>query len=128
MKIFKYWKVIFVAIIILYGSITSGDNLSKVNFVNIKHLDKVIHLLFYFTLSVTLLSALHKNSEIKHNEAIIITTIFSISYGLIMEVLQYYAAIHRSADIYDAIANTIGCLIGVFLFRKINKLKIARLL
>lgn len=42
--------------------------------------------------------------------------IFGTLYGLLTEVLQHYVFIGRYAGIYDFLANTLGCILGVVLF------------
>lgn len=120
----KYWKSIVIAIIILIGSLSSGDSISEINFLNIKHIDKLVHFLFYFSLSITLSSSFFKHSALNINRIFLITIFISLSYGLLMEILQYYVAIHRSAELYDFIANTIGCIFGVILFNTLKNRKI----
>ena len=128
MKVLKYWKPLLISIVIFYGSITSGDNLNKVEFLNIKNLDKVVHFIFYLSLSITTLSALYKNSRFRFLDQKLLTIIFVVSYGLIMEMLQYYIASNRSAEIIDAIANTLGCLSGIWLFTYLIKFRLIKYL
>lgn len=128
MKYIKFWKPVLIAFIILYGSLTSSDNLNKIGFLAITNIDKVIHFLFYFSLSITFISSLYKSTHLKLVDQYILTIIFSISYGLIMEVLQYYLTVNRTADILDAIANTLGCIIGVLLFNYLKKSLLIKLL
>ena len=128
MKVLKFWKTIIVALIILYGSLTSGDNLNKFSFFTIPNIDKLIHFLFYFSLALTFISALYKVTRLKKYDQYLITFVFSISYGLIMEVLQYYITVTRSADIYDALANTLGCIIGIILFKYLKSTQLIKYL
>ena len=120
MKVLKFWKTIIIAFIILYGSLTNSNNLSKIGFLSIPNIDKLIHFLFYFLLAFTFISSLYKVTKLKKYDQYIITFVLSISYGLIMEVLQYYITTTRSADIYDAFANTLGCILGIIIFKYIK--------
>ncbi len=115
-KIIKYWKPILIAIVICYGSLTSSSNLNKVNFLTFQNIDKLIHFLMYAALSLLFLIALRKNSRFKRKEQIIITLILVISYGLIMEVFQFYFTNDRSAELIDAFANILGSLFGLLIF------------
>ena len=45
--------------------------------------------------------------------------LFSVSFGTIMEVIQHFLP-WRSGSIYDFIANTLGVIIAIILFRIIN--------
>ena len=128
MKILKYWKPIIIAIIILYGSITSSNNLSKITFLKIEHIDKLIHFTLYFILSISFLTSLHRNTRIKILNQKVITLIVVISYGLLMEVFQYYFTNDRSAEILDIFANTFGCILGIITFPIVKQFNLIKYL
>ena len=127
-KFIKYWKPILIAIVICYGSLTSSSNLNKVNFLAFENIDKLIHFLMYAALSLLFFIALRKNSQFKRKEQIIITLILVISYGLIMEVFQFYFTNDRSAELIDAFANILGSLFGLLIFPIFYKLNLIKYL
>lgn len=50
--------------------------------------------------------------------------LFGFLYGVLIELIQYYFTINRTADYADVIANSIGCLFGLVLFKSVyNDLK-----
>lgn len=50
--------------------------------------------------------------------------LFGFLYGLLIEFIQYYLTVNRTADYADVIANSIGCLVGLVLFKSVyNDLK-----
>ena len=128
MKILNYWKPLIIAIVSLYGSITSSDDFNKITFLNIKHIDKLIHFSLYFILSISLLASLHRDTIIKTLNQKVITLIIVISYGLLMEVFQYYFTDNRSAEILDVFANTFGCIVGLAIFPIVKKLNLLKYL
>lgn len=128
MKLVKYWKTIIMAIIIFYGSMAPQSEFDKVPIFKIHNMDKIIHFSLYFILSLSFQMSLIRSGIIKRKEQIIITLVFVISYGLIMEVLQYYFTNDRCADIFDALANTLGCISGIIIFSIFSKYKIMRYL
>jgi VanZ family protein len=128
MKILKFWKPVMLALIILYGSVTAGSNLNKVNIFQINNIDKFIHLTFYFLLSVSFQSSLLRNTLINKKEQILITLVLVISYGLIMEVFQFYFTSDRSAELFDALANTLGCIFGILLYPLLRKSNLTKYL
>jgi len=128
MKLIKHWKTILIALFILYGSITSGENLNKLHLINIPYFDKFTHLIFYFLLSVFFHSSLQKSSIMNKTEQIIITFFLVISYGIIIEVLQYYFTSTRKADIFDVFANSFGCILGLLIFPLFKKLDLVKYL
>jgi len=115
MKITKYCKTVIIALIILYGSVTSSNNLNQVNFLQIQFMDKIIHFLMYFILCISFQSSILRIFRIQKIERVVITLIFVISYGFLMEVFQYYFTKDRSAEFLDALANAIGCFTGIIL-------------
>ena len=121
MRLLKHWKPILILLIILYGSITSGDNFNKVHFFNIPNFDKIFHYIFYLLLSITFYGSLYRNSSLNKKSQIIITFFLVVSYGILMEVLQYYFTSTRNAEIFDVLANTLGCISGIFIFFIVKK-------
>lgn len=128
MKIIKYWRPLFIAGIIFYGSLTSSNTLNKVTIFHIHNMDKIIHFLLYFTLSISLQSSLVRNSLLSNKYTVLITIIFVISYGLLMEVFQYYFTSDRSAELLDAVANFFGCIVGIFIFPLLQKMHLTKYL
>lgn len=128
MQILKYWKPAIIAVVILYASITPANNLSKVDLFNIQHIDKIIHLVLYFVLSVTLYASLQRNRYSKNSQNIVLTLFITILYGLLMESFQYLFTTDRSPEIFDALANTIGSVLGISVFPLLRKYKISKYL
>lgn len=109
---------VFWAIIILFLSLTPSHEMPETNIWEFLSFDKLAHLFFYTLLSLQLIIAFKKqnsNSILKHN-AILIGFILSLFYGIILETLQYYIYVGRTADLIDIIANLIGAFLGVSLF------------
>lgn len=117
MNVLKFWKPIIIASIIFYGSLTSGNNLNQFGLFSIPNIDKLIHFFFYFGLSLTFITSLYKVSKLSKTDLIFITLIYTISYGILMEVLQFYISLSRSAEILDALSNTLGSIAGILIFQ-----------
>jgi VanZ family protein len=128
MRILKYWKPILISLFILYASITTGEKFEKVHFINIPNFDKIVHFIFYLLLSISLYTSLNRNTLIKKSDQVIINLVLVISYGLIIEMLQYYLTSNRQAEIFDVIANTLGCISGILIFPVLNKIGLAKYL
>ena len=83
--------------------------------------DKTVHFLIHFVL--VLLWQLYwfrrNNNRLpwKYGGFVLVG---SLLYGIIIEILQAYLTISRTADLFDVIANLSGALLGVFLFQKIK--------
>ncbi|MBT8327430.1 MAG: VanZ family protein [Bacteroidia bacterium] len=75
-------------------------------------LDKLIHLILFFTFFVLWALAINQRVKITFNEKIILL-IISILYGIMIELIQSLTHHGRSYELGDVIANTIGSVIGV---------------
>lgn len=120
-NIINFWKPILISLFILYGSTSSGENLNKIFSLNFPYMDKVIHMLMYFILSITILASLIRTGKRKKYYHMLITFVWVISYGMLMEVLQFYLTQTRSAEFLDILANTTGCIFAFLLYTYIKK-------
>jgi VanZ family protein len=46
----------------------------------------------------------------------------AISYGLLIEILQAFVFTSRSAEFFDFLANTVGAITAIVVYRILNKL------
>ncbi|WP_233269855.1 VanZ family protein [Polaribacter sp. L3A8] len=84
--------------------------------VSFSNLDKLYHLSAYFTLSLCWLLSFYRKPTLKY-----VIVISCIIFGIIIEVLQATLTVYRTGDYKDAFANTIGILLGLFVFNQILK-------
>jgi VanZ family protein len=73
--------------------------------------DKVIHALVYFVLGVLFCLALRQTSSMPTRRIVALAAFLSLAYGLSDEFHQLFVP-GRSADLYDALADGIGGLLG----------------
>lgn len=85
----------------------------------IKSGDKYLHFIAYFGLSIIWYFALR--NKIPKKLFNIIVPLGLIFYGIILELLQGGLTSYRTGDIYDALANTVGVIAGLVLFKGIIK-------
>lgn len=128
MKILNYWKPVLVALVILYGSLTSSANISKVNFLHFNNADKFIHAVLYFTLALSFITALYKNTKLKKFDLYLLSFLLVKSYGILMEVFQYSLTKDRYPELLDLLANFTGIVIALILFAVLKNKKIIRYL
>ena len=87
-------------------------------------LDKLIHILIYLSLSLLWLSYINKATINLLGSPILIVVLLCFFYGIVIEVLQELFIPLRKADILDVLANMIGVLFGVILFKNVkNRIK-----
>ncbi len=113
------WALI---ILILCGAPSSGFPSSR--FFNIPHFDKIVHFGLYVVFALLLVS---ENNTLRNKGGITKRSIFialtiAILYGLLIEILQRYVFISRGADLLDFLANTLGAIFAIFIYKLVNKL------
>ncbi|WP_281542337.1 VanZ family protein [Maribacter aestuarii] len=111
--LFAGWLV-FVTFASLSTFETSGSSLTK-----IPHFDKFVHFIFYFIMVILGVLAVREylKTSIKFSKVMVCVLLFAVIYGIIIEVLQYTWTINRQGDILDALANTVGALLGMWVAR-----------
>ncbi|MFN8256453.1 MAG: VanZ family protein [Bacteroidales bacterium] len=118
----QHYKFIFSTIITLLITILS---LTKIQTPDekeffIPYADKFVHIIMYFVLSLTLLLEFSKS---KNPKILRVILIYTILYGILMEVLQAFIFTYRSGDFYDCIFNTAGTIVAVLIFKKLKTYK-----
>ncbi len=82
--------------------------------IDIPHIDKVVHLCFYFGAAVLgtffVRETMHGRTALA--ETLVYVVFGAIIYGIIIEVLQYHFTLDRQGDPIDALANSCGAIIG----------------
>ena len=109
----RFWWVVTgaYAIVVLVLSIipTSGD-------LGPEHIDKVAHVCMYLLfawLLVQVIRATHATESVY----LLWAWIYAFSYGLLMEVLQFFLP-WRGASAMDVVMNGLGAVLGVWLARR----------
>ncbi len=108
---------ILASIIIAVLSLTAVPKLNLG--LDIKSGDKYLHFIAYFGLSVIWYFAL--KDRIPKRVFKIIVPLGLIIYGIILEGLQSGLTTYRTGDLYDALANTAGVIVGLIFFNTIIK-------
>ncbi|MEI6822250.1 MAG: VanZ family protein [Bacteroidota bacterium] len=85
--------------------------------------DKIVHLFMFGTLVILLLNGFRKQTKypLLSRFYIGIPVAFGVFLGGITEILQGIMNIGRTASVYDFIANTIGCIMGVYIYKFLHK-------
>jgi len=96
----------------------SGFNNSERS-INIPHFAKVVHFVFYFVACILGVFFIRERTKgkMKLQKALLIMCIATIIFGIVIEVLQYAITVDRMADLFDALANSLGSLCGAVLMK-----------
>lgn len=117
---YAYTFSIVWALIILALCSMPGRFIPSTTWLELLSFDKWIHAGIFFVLVSLLGLAVEINNQSKTLFALYFS--LSVMYGGALEIMQATVFSERSADWYDMIANSFGCLIAFLLTKKINRL------
>lgn len=100
-------------VIITVLSLSSFEDIDTEG-INIPHLDKLVHFLFYFVAAIlgALLIREQTKGYLNLSRSVIFTTLIVIIYGIVIEVIQDTFTQSRSGELYDVLANSLGAFFG----------------
>nr|WP_294928207.1 VanZ family protein [uncultured Flavobacterium sp.] len=107
------WAIICSGII-TYFCLTDSSNIPAVSFPSI---DKIVHFCFHFGFTISWIVFFKKELKGKttdDSKAYLISFIFSVFFGITIEILQGVFTKTRAADVTDILGNAIGALAAVF--------------
>lgn len=120
-KIFFFLALFWTGIITVLCLIKSSD----VPKINIQNLDKVVHAFFHFVFTSLWFLFLRKQFRNTRILKLLITSLlFSLFFGISIEILQELCTTTRHADVFDVLANLFGAVmavIAIMMFSKYNK-------
>ncbi len=117
--VLSFWKPFLWVILVSLGSAMSGKSVSKIKFFHIPYFDKIVHFGMYFLLTFLLLQSFLKWTQEKNqlsHKFYILSLFISIFYGGILEILQGIFFVHRSCDVSDLLANSLGAFAATLAF------------
>lgn len=96
---------------------TPGRYIPTTNWLELLSFDKFVHASIFFVLvCLWLIYLIHSGNVSKSTTVLIVVS--AISYGGLLEVMQATVFSQRSGDWLDFIANSFGCLMGLWFFEK----------
>ena len=107
------------ALVVLLLSTMPGEKVSEIPFMQISNMDKVGHFMLYFVFTNLLLSDLSrfKGKAFSWKQTILYSMVLAMFHGGMMELLQEIRSLHRSTDIRDFLANSVGAFTAVLLYK-----------
>jgi VanZ family protein len=114
--IISFWKTTICIIVIVTLSLMSSKELPNVSIPNI---DKIVHVLMYFTFALALIHDFLHYSKIhlKYWQIILLSIVSVIALGGFFEILQRIPFIQRSSDFRDFLANAVGAIIAAAVYK-----------
>ena len=93
-------------------SILSLVRLTDVPKLNTGYDDKIAHFVLYAGLCLFWFMSFH---ALKSKSSLVLASLLSIGFGLIIEILQGIVSIHRTTEVFDLVANCLGVLTMAFI-------------
>jgi VanZ family protein len=88
--------------------------LNNVPLGEVSNLDKLVHVFFHFVLTILCFLFLQKyTNAINSLKPILISLLFSVFFGIGIEIAQELFTTTRHADVFDVLANLSGAILGV---------------
>jgi len=115
-SLLKHKYKLFAIIYTLAVAYISLIPLSNYNLPNFNMADKIVHVLLYFFLTFIWLRAYPLFLKIKWTYLSII-----IAWGILIEFLQAFVVTGRSGDFFDALANSLGSILGLYAFSLLSQ-------
>ncbi len=88
--------------------------LNNVPLGEVSNLDKLVHVFFHFVLTILCFLFVQKyTNAINSLKPILISLLFSVFFGIGIEIVQELFTTTRHADVFDVLANLSGAILGV---------------
>jgi VanZ family protein len=120
-QIKTYWPAVFGLVAATMLFCLPGEEFPEAGWLEDIQLDKIVHVGLFFTLVVLwcLPSGIRTNQQ-RINRVYLYITLAFFAYGIAIEFIQRDFVPHRSFDFFDIVADTIGCVTGFVVARKIS--------
>lgn len=105
------------ALVIFILCATPGRYIPSTTWLEMLSFDKWVHAGVFFTLVTLFAISVHAHQQKKQILYLLFT--LSVAYGGALEIMQAKVFSERSADWYDMIANSFGCVLALVLSTKI---------
>jgi len=127
---FRYtkWSMLW-ALIILVLCGMPGKDIPHISFLELLSFDKFVHAGIFFVLILLTVRGFLLQTRFKkfQHSARSFALIICVVYGGSLEIMQGTIFTDRSADIFDFIANSFGCIMGLVFYNWIDNLVLRKL-
>ncbi|MDQ3108941.1 MAG: VanZ family protein [Bacteroidota bacterium] len=111
------------ALVILILCGIPGRDIPHFSFLEILSFDKWVHAGIFLVLTLLAVRGfrLQHTFMLLNTFAVIFALVFCIIYGGLLEVMQGTLFAERSADVYDFIANSFGCILAALIYPIVSR-------
>lgn len=121
-------KRFYFSVAVLWTGIITALSLVQFNdlpFKSVSSIDKIVHVFFHFVFtSLWFLYFEQTINNKKYSKALLVSMVFSLFFGIFIEILQEFFTISRHADLFDVFANMTGLTLAATLIFCFHQFKI----
>lgn len=114
-----YWQLAITVVAIAFLSFYSSNKQMELQ-ITIPHIDKVAHFIMYFFMGRVVLRSFYLSRKFL-TRYITYSILISFSYGVICELIQYQFIEGREGDVFDALVNLAGAVVGALYYSRYKK-------
>ncbi len=123
----NFWPGIAWGIIIFILSAVPGNYFPKIlSFSDWLSPDKIVHIVLYFVFFYLIAKGIIKQYQIIRSKALFFGMVLIVLFGGLIEVMQHCFFIGRNGNIYDFLANLLGCLLSYVLILYVERKKLLK--
>jgi len=114
LRLAMLWAVLILVLLLMPGSaVPAGKWLAKF------HVDKLVHAFLFGVFFVLLVHGFRRQTRVPdlRIHAILSAMCIAVAYGVFTELLQELTDGSRRGDMMDMLANTVGCVVALFLMK-----------
>lgn len=123
------WAMLWALLILILCGMP-GKDIPHISFLELLSFDKFVHAsIFFIFILLSIRGFLLQTHFLKLRlNAKPMAFAVCVAYGGLMEIMQATLFVDRSADVYDFIANSFGCLMGWIFYNSIERKILAQLI
>lgn len=119
---YTWWSILWALIILILCGIP-GRDIPHISFLELLSFDKFVHAGIFFGLITLTIRGFRLQTRFisLRNSSKTIAFILCVTYGGLLEIMQGTLFQGRSASLPDFIADTFGCIVGILLYKRIER-------
>jgi VanZ family protein len=118
MKALRYFvPAVLWILLILFLCTLPGSDIPSSSFLDKIHFDKIVHFGLFGGIVFLVSLGIYWQKKLISPLTLLLLVIGTAAYGLAIEFIQKYWVVGRSFDMYDVLADTLGAIAGIWVFK-----------
>ncbi|MFV8373720.1 VanZ family protein [Flavobacterium sp. LB1P62] len=119
LKQFYFWAALSWTVLIVFFCLIKSSDIPAIQIMN---LDKVVHFSFHFVFTLLWFFFFKKQmNSLDVFKPLVLSFVFSIFFGIAIEIIQAFFTTTRKGDFFDVLANLSGGILSVCVILFFNK-------